>query len=273
MLKNYNNTQIRPAQQKLLCILQTIDKICRQHNIPYWLDGGTLLGAVRHKGFIPWDDDVDIAMTQADMERFIQVAPSLLPAQYELQTLHNGRRKAKCPVKVRDRNSILLEPNSALETDKACGVFVDIFPFIPYPTVSRRFAKITTKNIQRIYSTMRKYHSYSLRNTLEPIWKAVKWLLASTAWGIARLMKRKGVFMGYTLNINWFGIMHLQSNIYPLKTIDFEGCSFYSPANPEAYLTEIYGNYMEIPPKEKQRNHSLLLIANLMEHVEAYTNE
>ena len=77
-LQKFKEQQLRACQLKQLFILEEIDRICQKHHIGYWLDGGTLLGAVRHGGFIPWDDDIDIAMRQEDLDRFVEVAPSEL---------------------------------------------------------------------------------------------------------------------------------------------------------------------------------------------------
>ena len=74
-LETYRHETLRPCQLKQLAILVEIDRLCRKHGIPYWLDGGTLLGAVRHQGFIPWDDDLDIAMKkEEDALRFVELA-------------------------------------------------------------------------------------------------------------------------------------------------------------------------------------------------------
>ena len=78
-LERFKQRHLRACQLKQLTILEAIHAICQRHNIPYWLDGGTLLGAVRHGGFIPWDDDIDIAMHKADMQRFVEVAQKELP--------------------------------------------------------------------------------------------------------------------------------------------------------------------------------------------------
>ena len=78
-LERFKQRHLRACQLKQLAILEAIHAICQRHNIPYWLDGGTLLGAVRHGGFIPWDDDIDIAMHKADMQRFVEVAQKELP--------------------------------------------------------------------------------------------------------------------------------------------------------------------------------------------------
>ena len=85
-LEEYNRRNLRVCQLKQLDILEEIDRLCRRHSISYWLDGGTLLGAVRHGGFIPWDDDIDIAMRREDMERFAAEAAGELPPDLFLQT-------------------------------------------------------------------------------------------------------------------------------------------------------------------------------------------
>ena len=79
-IKEYSQQNLRACQLKQLAILEEIDKICKRHKIEYWLDGGTLLGAVRHDGFIPWDDDIDIGMSLEDEKRFEEIAPKELPA-------------------------------------------------------------------------------------------------------------------------------------------------------------------------------------------------
>ena len=75
-LSAYVADHLRACQLKQLSILEEVDRICKKHDIGYWLDGGSLLGAVRHGGFIPWDDDIDIGMTKSDLERFEKIAPA-----------------------------------------------------------------------------------------------------------------------------------------------------------------------------------------------------
>ena len=108
-LEQYKARQLRACQLKQLSILEEIDRICQKHQIGYWLDGGTLLGAVRHGGFIPWDDDIDIAMRQADLDRFIAIAPSELREGLFLQTPQNEPQSKEPIVKVRDLNSFYVE--------------------------------------------------------------------------------------------------------------------------------------------------------------------
>ena len=127
-LEQYKARQLRACQLKQLSILEEIDRICQKHQIGYWLDGGTLLGAVRHGGFIPWDDDIDIAMRQADLERFINIAPEELREGLFLQTPQNEPQSKEPIVKVRDLNSFYVEGADNFAADYQKGLYVDIFP-------------------------------------------------------------------------------------------------------------------------------------------------
>ena len=104
-LKAFSEPSLRSCQLKQLSILKEIDRICKSHGINYWLDGGTLLGAVRHGGFIPWDDDIDIAMRQEDLDRFVSIEPSELREGLFLQTPQIEPQSKEPIVKVRDLNS------------------------------------------------------------------------------------------------------------------------------------------------------------------------
>ena len=163
-LKQYKEQQLRACQLKQLSILEEIDRICQKHQIGYWLDGGTLLGAVRHKGFIPWDDDIDIAMRQEDLERFIAIAPKELREGLFLQTPQNEPQAKEPIVKVRDLNSFYVEGADNFAADYQKGLYVDIFPMIDYPTLPKGLVKRITLGISKSYSILHKAHYYSLRS-------------------------------------------------------------------------------------------------------------
>ena len=260
-LEQFKQQQLRSCQLKQLSILEEIDRICQKHHIGYWLDGGTLLGAVRHGGFIPWDDDIDIAMRKEDMERFIQIAPKELSGGLILQL----PKKVGNPVaKVRDQNSFYVEKNEDFSTDYPKGVFVDIFPMINYPTLSRSFAKKCILGISKSYFILHKAHYYSLRSFAEFFWFGGKYLLFKCLWHLFRAIRPNDKYMSNILINNGYGIMHRQDSIFPLSTIMYEGKKFSAPANPDAYLKDLYCNYMEIPPVEKRTIHSVFIMPELV---------
>ena len=264
-LEQYKAQQLRACQLKQLSILEEIDRICQKHQIGYWLDGGTLLGAVRHGGFIPWDDDIDIAMRQEDLDRFISIAPSELREGLFLQTPQNEPQSKEPIVKVRDLNSFYVEGADNFAADYQKGLYVDIFPMINYPTLPKKLVKRVTLGISRSYSILHKAHYYSLRSFAEFFWFGAKYLLNRGLWTLFCAVRRpKNVYLSNILINNGYGIMHRQDSVFPLGTITFEGKTFSAPCNPDAYLSDLYRNYMEIPPKEKQKIHSIFIMPELV---------
>ena len=263
-LQQFKEQQLRVCQLKQLSILEDIVRICQKHQIDYWLDGGTLLGAVRHGGFIPWDDDIDIAMREEDLERFIRVAPGELSEGLFLQTPQNEPDSKEPIVKVRDLNSFYVEGGDNFAANYQKGLYVDIFPMINYPTLPRKWVKRITLGISRSYSILRKAHYYSLRSFAEFFWFGAKYLLSLCLWKMLYAIRPKDVYISNILINNGYGIMHRQDSVFPLGTIMFEGKSFSAPCNPDAYLSDLYRNYMEIPPKEKQKIHSVFIMPKLV---------
>lgn len=109
-------------------ILDEVDRICTEHGLVYWLDGGTLLGAVRHQGFIPWDDDIDIGMMREDYEKLMAILPDALPEHMVMQTRATDPLYKLAYMKVRDQNSVI-EDRYIYN-----GIFIDIFPFDRMPS-------------------------------------------------------------------------------------------------------------------------------------------
>lgn len=258
-LTSYVKGNLRECQLKQLSILETVAAICKKHNIHYWLDGGTLLGAVRHKGFIPWDDDIDIAMSLADLEKFIKVAPQELPDSLFLQTPETDPTAKEPIVKIRDLNSIYIEASDSFNVDYQKGLYIDIFPFIDYPSVPRPWIKKICRGISKSYSILHKQHYYSLRSFAEFFYFNAKYYLFKGIWTIFNVFYKKDTYMSNVLYNNGYGIMHRKDSVYPLSTISFEGKTFVAPGNPDAYLKDLYKNYMEIPPADKQIVHAIYI--------------
>src|SRR5574344_86398 len=106
MMENYD---LRKLQLKMLDILIAIDKVCREHDLCYYLDSGTILGAVRHKGFIPWDDDIDIAMPRSDYNKLIEHCSQWIPAPYEMVCYETNPAYSLTHGKIQDTSTTLIE--------------------------------------------------------------------------------------------------------------------------------------------------------------------
>ena len=115
-------------QRVELEILLEIDRVCREHGIKYFLDSGTMLGAARHGGFIPWDDDIDISMLRDDYDRFLEVAQDSLGEKYFVQTRKTDPKATNSFAKVRKNGTTCIEYSAKLDGSHT-GIWVDIFPF------------------------------------------------------------------------------------------------------------------------------------------------
>ncbi|WP_066630280.1 LicD family protein [Labilibacter marinus] len=244
---------LKQAQLVMLEVLKVIDKICSKYDIKYWLDAGTLLGAVRHKGFIPWDDDLDICMIRSDYEKFISIVESELPEGLFLQTRDTDHSIWKW-AKIRDVYSTFIQKT---EVDKSIkyhqGIFVDIFP---YDIIEDTFNK-NKLFINRRYhlSKNKKVKKMSgLLNMLATI--AVK-TVGFNRWKNYFLRKNSGnnmVSTGIDITVGFCSFEY--DTMFPLRKIEFEGLSFYGPNKVDEYLTHMYGDYMSLPPEDQRKVHA-----------------
>lgn len=269
-LETYCHETLRPCQLKQLAILTEIDRLCRQYSIPYWLDGGSLLGAVRHGGFIPWDDDLDIAMKKADAERFVELARRELPRHLVVQTPEDEACKEPI-IKVRNRNSFYVEGGDDFSASYDKGIYVDIFPFIPYPNVSQGFTRCIVRRMARSRSILHKPHRYSFRAVAEFFWFGAMFLATTAIWHTVRWFSRNDRKCCVIPENNGYGVVYNNSDVFPLSTVSFEGLEFPAPGNPDAYLTALYGDYMTIPPIEKRQVHAVLMIPELTKEEQTAT--
>ena len=141
---------MRKEQEIMLKILKEVDKICENNQISYWLCSGTLLGAVRHKGFIPWDDDIDIGMRRDDFERFKEIVKKEMRKDIYVDNYEMEEMLEHMPLKLRYIYSRYIEKwdNGNIEND---GIYIDIFPFDKFSkNKTRRFFEIINKILYEI---------------------------------------------------------------------------------------------------------------------------
>ena len=255
-LKKHREAHLRDLQLRELEILQAIDAVCRRHDIPYWLDSGTLLGAVRHGGFIPWDDDVDICMPLSEIPRFIEKAQKELPKDFFVQTQQTDPTVRTPYPKVRDRRSLIVEPADDFTLPYQKGLYVDIFPVIDYPHIPSKLIRRLARGYGRANSILSRQHYYSLRSVAELFYFGAKRALFKTAWCLLKMLCGTGPYLGTVIACSGNGNMQRRAQLYPLSTIAFEGMEFPCPADNDAYLRDLFGDYMQLPPEEARQGHA-----------------
>ena len=244
---------LRKAQLIMLDMLIEFDAICKKHQLQYWLDSGTLLGAVRHQGFIPWDDDIDLSMSIEDYNKFLKIAQSELSSEIFLQTSETDKNFKFDYIKLRSNKARIVEFH---EKDKQIkyhqGVFVDIFPMLTIENTqaNKKLYHRTLKEIRDVSSTS----LHTPNGEDDPVKRAR--LIASLkekhqGW---KNDKTKVIYGGEMPDVAaWFDI----DNVFPLTTMEFEGLSFPTPNNPSHYLDAIYSfDYRQLPPKGKRIIHA-----------------
>ncbi len=222
--------QIRDIQLANLALLKELDSVCRKNDLKYWLEFGTLLGAIRHKGFIPWDDDIDVGMMREDYEKIIKAfeESSSNPDIYAEYT-YIGKSQAIIKVK-----------------HKKCSfLFVDIFPHDYSNRILRDEARIpSTKELKKYREELSKNKSLDTAQKVSDKVRELNSEIIPQGY-VEHSDIQCGLEYFYTEPV-W---IQPYETIFPLKQIEFEGFSAMCINKPQKYLAEIFGNYMAYPSK------------------------
>lgn len=261
--KNLNLDEIKNIE---LNILLYIDNVCRENNLKYYLCGGTLLGAIRHKGFIPWDDDIDIFMPRNDYEKLITILGNrnnkYLALNY--RTVENFYLPF---TKIVDVNTFLQE--EGVPQVKELGVFIDLFPL---DGISKNFfikecQLLGIKILKKLLAC--KVNTGNIRNYSKAriiLRRIIKFLLIPVSIkNINRMIDLMSQLYKYSKNelcISFCGaygrkeVFDKNKLFSSVIELEFENYLFYAPGGVDYYLTQIYGDYMKLPPiKERKSNH------------------
>lgn len=240
---NPDGSLLRQHQLRMLEMLKYVDGICRKHGIKYWLSSGTLIGAVRHGGFIPWDDDLDIEMLMDDYKKLSEILYKE-NSSYVLQT-HKTDPNYFAPYgKLRDLHSNIKEETSNDINYRYHGVYIDIF--IMEPSSSLFLTRLSLFLQEKILFTPNvKLRKAFVRKLYFPV---AYFLLYSLIFPVFRLLtqwKADGQ-LRHTLGSCLLKPREVK-DIFPLTEMSFENYSFPVPGNYDTYLTKIYGDYMRLP--------------------------
>ena len=250
---------LKDVQNEMLYLLRIVDRVCREHNIQYWLDCGTLLGCVRHQGFIPWDYDIDLAVPIWEYYKLLALLHEESQKNDNVFLYYFKQQESHLYEHFGSKRIIYhYYPGKSL----ACKI--DIFP-MKFINQSQRAEDERITNIAYYFVSGDIYDSKNFD-------------MQYTKGGLRVALEKKQKFMDYfnyeylpscdkkeahSLAIYSFGKTHNNSqsyyryaDIFPLKELSFEGYNFFVPHNTDAHLSKNYDNYMLVPPKKQRVSYS-----------------
>lgn len=266
----YKPEELERLKKTEMEVLAAFIEICEKHDLPYFVNGGTAIGAVRHQGFIPWDDDMDVGMLRDDYEKFLQVAPGEIEGKYELMNAEInkdclGYTMRMCKVGTKH----ITDEHSKYPT--TFGIRIDIFPYDNVPGDP----KLRKKQLRDINLYTRMYILRIIPNPTVPF-KGVMGKIMSAGCFVVHYLLKAFVSVDYInrkyreTSLRYHNQTSLvaslcdvepeisivkKDEIFPLQELKFEGMTVKAMACNHEMLTRMYGDYMEMPPEEQRYNH------------------
>lgn len=262
-----NDLKLKNVQRVQLAMLKEFLRICEKYHLRYFLLGGSALGAVRHSGFIPWDDDIDVGMPRPDYEKFLSIAQDELGENLFLQTYVTDKNYPMNFAKIRNSATTFIQRNVA-HINMNHGIYIDLFPLDGAP--KQKFLQKTYSNIVSIFVcailTKLNVKMCSGWTTFKGIisWSIIYLLSSLTNVNFLRRVvdafARINRYDNCGVIVNWYGAYRMKE-IMPKIYLDeglpvlFEDVSVVIPKNYDVYLRHLYGNYMLFPSDENKISH------------------
>ncbi len=248
-------------------LLIEVDKICRNENLRYSLGGGTLLGAVRHKGFIPWDDDIDIMMPRPDYDAFISYCLSH-KVNFGIKAWETDKTYVTLATQIFNKDTILEEDNTPDGTTKI-GVYIDIFPIDGLGDTYKKAVKaFKSTKFKRELLVAAQWKRYLKSKTHPWYYEPIRFAFFLIGRMVNKQKLFKSILKVYSKidfnSVKFAGAVggsYREKEILPQEVftdyidLPFEGIKFKAIAQYDTYLSSIYGDYVQLPPEEKRVSH------------------
>jgi len=252
MIYNPEGSALRRDQKELLRMLNVLKEICEQHSIPWWLSSGTLLGAARHQGFIPWDDDMDIVLLRKDCKKLERILCSLEDKEFVYHCMRTDVDYINVFGKFRKKEGHVQSSSPRYKYYKWAGIGLDIFSIEKTNYISAKIAK-------SIYSRLQ---GFTIHVENDKIRKSLirfnEYLCFYFVFPILRLIGKINPKQEYhyTLGTGWPTHTFFMKDTFPLSISLFEGELLPVPKDMDAYLTNVFGDW-RTPPSEEEIKKSI----------------
>lgn len=280
VLKEVGEKERLKLQKTLLGMLSDIIKVCDNNELKVALVGGSALGAVRHKGFIPWDDDIDLGMPRCDWEVFKKIFESSMGNKYVLETPNYGDKDCKNPWGKVYLKDTILEEIQDINMPYCKGIFIDIFIYenVSSSGIRRKFDAMASDFLKGIATSQTMYlypndlerQFYKATPESNRYYKLRRFLGFLFSWCshkaycdwyerfISRHKEDIGLYTSPLGRKNYMGEF-VDAEMWKLSPVDFDGVKAYVFNNVEKYLVQMYGNtYMHLPPEDKRERHFIV---------------
>lgn len=234
-------------------LLDEVDRICKTNGIKYFLSGGTMLGAIRHKGFIPWDDDIDLWMTRRNFKKFKKVCKKDLDDNYFLQDYYTEINNPLCILKVEKKGTRYVEGVFADIPMEKC-VYIDIFPLdnIWNPLYELQTAVLIKLQAIRDFKLRGVGKDSKIKRMMYSL-VSLKFCRFLTEFTIRFFNIFPTKYKNQLCHRGRYWPKFTKSDVEDLIDTEFEGKMYPIPRNYDKLLTDCYGDYMKLPPEEKQQ--------------------
>ena len=270
-MKYYEEKTLKQLQKIELMILKEFDEFCNAHEINYVIIGGTALGAVRHGGFIPWDDDIDVMMEKPDYDKFLLIAEKELNHRYYILNRETDRNVPVMNTHLCLRDTVFKTHDQKKIKDS--GIFLDIFCFDNVPddddAMKRQWRRawfwgkmMTLSEVKDPVIMVTGLKASIFKVILLVAHDLIKVIGPSSDYCYQKANYYRNIYnnskterTAYFFDTTLYMELLKKEDIFPPTRVDFEGIWVNAPKKIEKYLAETYGDYMTLPPEEKRHNH------------------